>query len=77
VNDVFVCGTANIPGSMAVDASYLYAGNVLNYVENLFKKGPGILDLEDDIVRHSLVTRGGRLLHKGALKAMGEEVMVR
>jgi NAD(P) transhydrogenase subunit alpha len=77
VNDVFVCGTANIPGSMAVDASYLYAGNVLNYVENLFKKGPGILDLEDDIVRHSLVTRGGRILHKGALKAMGEEVMVR
>ncbi len=77
VNDVFVCGTANIPGSMAVDASYLYAGNVLNYVENLFKKGAGIIDFEDDIVRHSLVTRGGRILHKGALKAMGEEVLAR
>ena len=71
VHDVCVCGTANIPGSMAVDASWLYAHNMLHYVENLFSRGPGPLNLEDEIVRHSLVTIDGRIVHPGALKAMG------
>lgn len=71
VNDVWVCGTANIPGSMAVDASWLYAHNLLHYVENLLPKGPGPLNLEDEIVRHSLVTINGRIVHAGARKAMG------
>lgn len=72
VHDVYVCGTANIPGSMAVDASWLYAHNMLHYVENLFPSGPGRLNMEDEIVQHSLVTIDGRIVHKGAIKAMGE-----
>jgi NAD(P) transhydrogenase subunit alpha len=72
VHDVWVCGTANIPGSMAVDASWLYAHNMLHYVENLFPKGPGPLNLEDEIARHSLVTTNGRIVHPGARKAMGQ-----
>jgi len=71
VHDVYVCGTANIPGSVAVDASWLYATNMLHYVENLFAQGPGQLNLDDEIVQHSLVTRDGSIVHKGALKAMG------
>jgi NAD(P) transhydrogenase subunit alpha len=71
VHDVYVCGTANIPGSVAVDASWLYAHNMLHYIENLFRNGPGSLNLDDDIVQHSLVTRAGRIVHQGALKAMG------
>jgi NAD(P) transhydrogenase subunit alpha len=70
-HDVYVCGTANIPGSVAVDASWLYAHNMLHYIENLFRNGPGNLNLDDDIVQHSLVTRDGRIVHQGALKAMG------
>jgi NAD(P) transhydrogenase subunit alpha len=69
-HDVYVCGTANIPGSMAVDASWLYANNMLHYVKNLFKNGPGQPDLEDEIVKHSLVTIDGAIVHAGAQKAM-------
>ena len=71
VRDVYICGTANIPGSMAVDASWLYAHNMLHYVENLFPSGPGRPNLEDEIVQHSLVTIDGKIVHQGALKAMG------
>jgi NAD(P) transhydrogenase subunit alpha len=71
VHDVYVCGTANIPGSVAVDASWLYAHNMLHYVENLFRDGPAAPHFEDDIVQHSLVTRDGHIVHAGALKAMG------
>ena len=36
---VHLLGLWNIPGSMPVHASWLYAHNVLHYVKNLFKKG--------------------------------------
>lgn len=67
-----ICGIQNIPGQLAVHASRLYAMNMFHYVENLFKKGIESPDLQDDIVRHSLVTHNGRILYAGALKAMGE-----
>ncbi len=70
-HDVHVCGTANIPGSVAVDATWLYAHNLMNYVENLFRNGPGTLNVDDEIVQRSLVTRDRRIIHQGALKAMG------
>jgi len=69
---VSLCGTANIPGSMAVHASWLYANNLFHYVENLFKRGINTPDLDDEIVRHTLVTHQGKLLHEGAIKAMKE-----
>ena len=72
IHDVHVCGTANIPGSMAVDASWLYAHNMLHFVENLFPQGPGTMNLDDEIVRHSLVTVDGRIVHQGTLKAMSK-----
>jgi len=67
-----VCGIKNIPGRMAVHASWLYAMNMYHYVENLFRNGLDKPDLDDDIVRHSLVTHQGKILYAGALKAMGE-----
>lgn len=67
---VHICGIQNIPGRMAIDASWLYANNLYYYVENLFKKGKGELDLDDDIVKNSLVTRQREIVHEGTLKAM-------
>jgi NAD(P) transhydrogenase subunit alpha len=71
VHDVLVSGIANIPGSVPVDASWLYAQNMYEYVKNLFKKGIDAPDYDDDIVQHSLVTRDGKILYQGALDAMG------
>lgn len=71
VDGVTICGIKNIPGSVPVHSTWLYAGNLYHFVENLFKKGEGVIDLDDDIVRHSLVTHEGRIVHEGALKAMG------
>lgn len=69
---VYICGIKNIPGSLPVHSTWLYANNMYYYVENLFKKGPGLFDMEDEIVRHSLVTYKGEVVHAGTLKAMGE-----
>jgi len=67
---VSILGLWNIPGAMPVHGSWLYAHNVLHFVENLFKKGIDTLDLDDEIVRRSLVTQGGNVVHEGTLKAM-------
>ncbi len=71
---VTVIGTQNIPGSLAIDATRLYARNMLNFVSNLFKQGPGAIDWDDDIVRPCLVTHQGKIHHGGTLKAMGRPV---
>ncbi|HZL05027.1 MAG TPA: NAD(P)(+) transhydrogenase (Re/Si-specific) subunit alpha, partial [Coriobacteriia bacterium] len=72
VDGVCVSAVANIPGSMPVVASWLYGKNMLEYVRNLFKNGIDAPDFDDDIVQNSLVTRDGKLVHKGTLHAMGE-----
>lgn len=67
---VLVSGLANIPGSVPVHSSWMYASSLAEYVKNLFKSGPGAMDLQDDIVRHSMVTHAGKIVHEGTLKAM-------
>lgn len=70
-NHVRVCGLQNIPGRMAMHATWLYAQNMFYYVDNLFKRVPGTPDLEDEIPRASLVTRDNRIVYQPALDAMG------
>lgn len=71
-NGISICGIQNIPGRMAVHSSWLYANNMYYYIENLFKKGLNTFDLDDDIVKQSLVTYQGKIVFEGALKSMGE-----
>jgi H+-translocating NAD(P) transhydrogenase subunit alpha len=67
---VHVCGIQNIPGRMAVHASWLYANNMFYYIENLFKNGKNEPDLKDEIAACSLVTHRCSIHHEGTLKAM-------
>ncbi len=69
---VYICGIKNIPGSLPVHSSWLYANNLYYFVENLFKNGATEFDMEDEIVRGALVTHKGELYHEGTLKAMGQ-----
>ncbi|HNS95364.1 MAG TPA: NAD(P) transhydrogenase subunit alpha [Polyangiaceae bacterium] len=70
-NNVRVCGVQNIPGRMAMHATWLYANNMFYYIDNLYKKVPGGPDLEDEIPRTSLVTMQGKIVYQPALDAMG------
>lgn len=65
---VHILGVMNIPGSVPVHASWLYAQNMLEFVKNAFKGGV-TPDLQDEIVRSSLVTHQGTIYHQGYLHA--------
>ncbi|TFH60400.1 MAG: NAD(P) transhydrogenase subunit alpha [Gemmatimonadales bacterium] len=68
---VLISGLANIPGSVPVHSSWMYAHSLEAFVKNLFKHGVDKPDMADDIVQYSLVTQGGKVVHHGTLKAMG------
>ncbi|MBC2705799.1 NAD(P) transhydrogenase subunit alpha [Desulfobacula sp.] len=70
-NGVYICGIKNIPGSVPVHSSWLYANNLYYFVENLFKNGADEFDMTDEIIKGALVTHKGKLYHEGTLKAMG------
>lgn len=69
---VYICGIKNIPGSLPVHSSWLYANNLYYFIENLCKDNTAPdFDMTDDIVSNSLVTHKGKLYHLGTRKAMG------
>ena len=70
LEDILICGTKNIPGSVPVHATWLYANNIFCFVENLSKQGAVTFDTCDEIVRNTLVTYNRQLLHEGTLKAL-------
>jgi NAD(P) transhydrogenase subunit alpha len=70
LHDVTLSGVQNIPGSVPLHSTYLYANNMLNFLGNLLKDGSGQINWDDEIVKATLVTRDGLIVHKGTLKAM-------
>ncbi len=62
---VTLVGHANVPSRIAVDASALYARNLVNFLTPLVDKTAKALkiDLDDEIVKGSLLTHGGKIVH--------------
>ena len=66
VNGVTIIGTRNVPSTMALHASQLYARNVMNLLLHLVKDGAVTLDFEDEITKGSCVTHGGEIVNERA-----------
>jgi len=73
VDGVKILGHLNVPGRIPVDASAMYAKNLLNFITPLIDAESGALaiDWEDEIVAGTLLTRDGAVVHP-TLKA-GED----
>jgi NAD(P) transhydrogenase subunit alpha len=64
-NGVRLVGHANVPGRLAASASALYARNLHAFVETFFDKKTKAfaLDWDDELVRATLLTRDGAVVH--------------
>jgi NAD(P) transhydrogenase subunit alpha len=71
VDGVWVDGTTNIPSTMALHASQLYARNVTNLLQFLFSNGELKLDFADEIIRGCCVTHAGQITSERARQVMG------
>lgn len=62
---VTLVGYTNMPGRIAVDASALYARNLLNFLGLLITKEKQIaINLEDEIIKGTLLTKDGQMVHQ-------------
>ena len=69
-NGVTIDGTSNIPGTMPVHASELYAKNITALLTYMIKDGQLDLDLEDEIISESMYTHNGEITHEQTKDAL-------
>ncbi len=68
---VKIVGPANLPGELATDASALFSRNLLNFITPMVDKETRALtiNLEDEVVKGTLVTRDGQIVHPSLTQA--------
>jgi NAD(P) transhydrogenase subunit alpha len=69
-NGVTILGPINLASTLPRDASQLYSRNLANFLLHLVKDGALKLEREDEIVRETLVTHGGEIVHPQAAEAL-------
>ena len=60
---VKIMGHLNVAGRIAVDASSLYAKNLLNFLQPMFDDGKFQIDWEDETVTGTALMRDGKFIH--------------
>lgn len=73
VDRVTVVGLLNLPSTVPYHASQMYARNITSFLLYLLKEGCIRQDLEDEIVRETLVTRDRQVLHPRVRQLLGLE----
>ncbi len=69
---VSIHGPVNLPSATPYHASQMYAKNITTFLKLLMnKEGNLVLDREDEIVRETLGTHAGEVVHPGIRELMG------
>lgn len=71
-NGVTIFGPTNLAASVPHEASMMYSKNIAAFLMLLVKEGKLNIDLEDEIVAGTLVTRAGEVVHKRVIEALAE-----
>ncbi len=66
VSGVTIIGTRNVPSTMPLTTSQLFARNVANLLLHLVKNGAISLDFQDEITKGACVTHGGEIVNERA-----------
>ena len=68
---VAIIGPLNLPSTIPYHASQMYARNIATFLKYLIKDGKLNLDREDEIVRETLVTYAGEVVHPKVRELLG------
>jgi len=68
---VSILGPLNLPSTVPYHASQMYAKNIATFLKYLVKDGKLTLDRQDEIVRETLVTLAGEVVHAKVRELMG------
>jgi NAD(P) transhydrogenase subunit alpha len=70
-NGVRVLGPVNLASEVPYHASQMYARNISTFLKYLLKDGRVVLNREDEIVRETLVTHAGEVVHPRVRELLG------
>jgi NAD(P) transhydrogenase subunit alpha len=70
-HDVTILGPTNLPATVAFHASQMYSRNVTTFLRNMLKEGAIDLNMEDQIISDTLVTRDGEVVHPRVQSLLG------
>jgi NAD(P) transhydrogenase subunit alpha len=68
---VRILGPLNLPATIPYHASQLYAKNIATFLKYLIQDGQLALNRDDEIVRETLVTHAGEVVHPRVRELMG------
>jgi NAD(P) transhydrogenase subunit alpha len=68
---VTILGPVNLASAVPNHASQMHARNIANFLALIVKEGALKIDLADEIVRETLVARGGEVVHPRLREALG------
>ena len=71
---VSILGPANLPSRAPYHASQMYATNVVNLLKLMLKDGAVTINLEDEIIRETLVTHEGKVVNPRVGAMLTQEV---
>ncbi|MEC7622373.1 MAG: Re/Si-specific NAD(P)(+) transhydrogenase subunit alpha [Candidatus Neomarinimicrobiota bacterium] len=69
-NEIIIDGTLNLPSSMQVHSSQLYAKNISTFISHMMKEGNLNIDLDDEIISGSMFTHQGKITHEPTQQAV-------
>ena len=70
-NGVKIIGPVNLPSSVPFHASQMYSKNITNLLSLMVKDGNIDINLEDEILKESLVTDGGKVVNDRVRESLG------
>ncbi len=71
---VSVLGPLNVPSMVPYHASQMYSSNITSFIKLLFKDGALNINQEDEIIRETLVTHDGKIVHGRVLEALQSQL---
>ena len=71
VHGVTILGLTNLPSTIPFHASQMYARNVTAFLQNLVKDGEPRVDLEDQVIRETILTHRGEVFNPRVRELLG------
>jgi NAD(P) transhydrogenase subunit alpha len=68
---VTIMGPLNLPATVSYHASQMYSKNITAFFQNMVKDGAINLNMEDEIIRDTLITRGGEIVSPRIKELLG------
>ena len=72
---VKIIGHNNIPATTPIDSTNMISSNIFKFLSLIIKEGKLNLNMEDEIIKSSLVTKDGDILNKQTKELIEKELV--